>query len=97
MLWVYGHYEYFNSYSAGIDFRRQILTSKIDPRAVRVKVSLSIAHEVELVIKLVQFLQLTGLCVVTLSSYEFQCRTHHLRPRVRSHMLCCSIVLNTTE
>ena len=25
------------SYSAGIDFRRQILTSKIDPRAVRVK------------------------------------------------------------
>ena len=37
MLWVCGHYESFHSYSAGIDFRRQILTSKVDPRAVRVK------------------------------------------------------------
>ena len=29
MLWVYGHYKYFNSYSARIDFsyRRQNLTS----------------------------------------------------------------------
>ena len=27
MLWVYGHYKYVNSYSAGIDFRRQNLTS----------------------------------------------------------------------
>ena len=41
MLCVYGHYEYFYSYSVGIDsesdvYRRQILTSKIDPRAVRV-------------------------------------------------------------
>ena len=32
MLWVYGHYKYFNSFSAGIDFRRQHLTSKVDPR-----------------------------------------------------------------
>ena len=40
MLWVYGHYKQFYSYSAGIDFsrqnRRQILTTKVDPRAVRV-------------------------------------------------------------
>ena len=36
MLWVYGHYKYFHSYmySAGIDY--QNLTSKVDPRAVRV-------------------------------------------------------------
>ena len=38
MLWVYGHYKYFYSYSAGIYFWRRILTSKVDPRAVRVKV-----------------------------------------------------------
>ena len=25
MLWVYGHYKYFNFYSAGINLRRQIL------------------------------------------------------------------------
>ena len=44
MLWVYDHFKYFYSYSAGIDFspsesdvyRRQILTTKVDPRAVRV-------------------------------------------------------------
>ena len=38
MLWFYGHNKYFNSYRAGIDCRRQILTSKVDlnPRAVRV-------------------------------------------------------------
>ena len=36
MLWVDDHYKYFNSYSAGIDFRRQILTSKVYLRAVRV-------------------------------------------------------------
>ena len=30
MLWVYGHYKYFDSYSAGIDFRRQIQTSDSD-------------------------------------------------------------------
>ena len=27
MLWVYGHYNCFNSFSAGTVFRRQILTS----------------------------------------------------------------------
>ena len=37
MLWDYGHYKYFYSYSAGIDFRRQNLTSTVDPRTVRVK------------------------------------------------------------
>ena len=47
MLWVYGHYSYVYSYGAGIDirrqnlqtsnvYRRQILTSKVDPRATRV-------------------------------------------------------------
>ena len=30
------HYIYFYSYSAEIDNRRQILPSKVDPRAVRV-------------------------------------------------------------
>ena len=46
MLWVYAHYKYFYSYSAGIDFRRQTLTcadvsltTKVAPRAVRVKPS----------------------------------------------------------
>ena len=37
MLLVYGQYKYCYSYSAGIDFRRQILTTKVDPRAIRVK------------------------------------------------------------
>ena len=37
MLWVYGRYEYFNSYSAGIYFRRQTLTPKVDPRVVSIK------------------------------------------------------------
>ena len=35
MLWVHGHYKYYYSYSAGIDFRREILTTKVDPRTVR--------------------------------------------------------------
>ena len=30
-------YKYMYSYSAGIDLRRQILKTKVDPRAVRVK------------------------------------------------------------
>ena len=42
MLWVYNHYKYVYPYSAGIDFslgiwRIQIPTTKVDPRAVRVK------------------------------------------------------------
>ena len=39
MLWVYGRYNYFYSYSAGIDFSRQnqILSTKVNPRAVRVE------------------------------------------------------------
>ena len=34
MLWVYSHYKDFYSSSAGVDFRRQILTSWVDPRTV---------------------------------------------------------------
>ena len=46
MLWVYGHYKYFNSFSAWIDFRRdvfrrQILTSKVDPRDGSAKANLT--------------------------------------------------------
>ena len=36
LLWVYDHYKYFYSYSAGIDFRRQSLTST-DVRFWRLK------------------------------------------------------------
>ena len=36
MLWVYGHYEYFDFFSAGIDFIRQNLTYEDGPRAERV-------------------------------------------------------------
>ena len=36
MLWIHDNYKYFQSYSAGIDFSRQNLTTKVDPRAVRV-------------------------------------------------------------
>ena len=36
MLWVYGHYQMFYSFSAGTDFKRLILTSEVDPRAIRV-------------------------------------------------------------
>ena len=36
MLWVCGHYDYFYTYRAGIDFERQILTYKVDPRTVMV-------------------------------------------------------------
>ena len=49
MLCVYGHYKYFYYYSAGIDFKRQnltsrqILTIKVDPRTVRVKMSQTIS------------------------------------------------------
>ena len=43
MLWVYDQYKYFYSYSAGIDFRRQILTSEDDPCTVRVKDHLATA------------------------------------------------------
>ena len=37
VLLVYGNYKYFNSFSSGTDFRRQILTSEVGPRAERVK------------------------------------------------------------
>ena len=35
----------FNSYSARIDFRRQILTSKVDPRTVRLKIFLMVVDQ----------------------------------------------------
>ena len=35
MLLVYGHYKQFYPDSAGIEFSRQILTIKVDPRTVR--------------------------------------------------------------
>ena len=38
MLYVYEHYKYVYFYSVGIDFRRQILTSKVDPHTVRANV-----------------------------------------------------------
>ena len=37
MSWFHGKYKYVHFYSAGTDFRRQNLTSEVDPRAVRVK------------------------------------------------------------
>ena len=37
MLWVYGLYKYYNSFTAEIDFRRQILTSKVDLHTERDK------------------------------------------------------------
>ena len=49
MLWVYDHYKYSNScsagidfspYSADIDFSRQNLTTKVDPRTARVEILL---------------------------------------------------------
>ena len=36
MLWVYGHYKYIYFTSVVIDFSRQILTTKVDPRDVKV-------------------------------------------------------------
>ena len=48
---VYGDYKYCYSYSAGIDFRRQILTTKVDPRAIRVKLLQSISREMSIWLK----------------------------------------------
>ena len=55
MLWVYDHWKYFYAYSVEIDFsrdvyRRQILTTKVDPRAVRVKSYIAVCfHPLEVV------------------------------------------------
>ena len=38
MLYFYGHYKYVYFYSTRLDYRRENLTSKVDPRAVRVNV-----------------------------------------------------------
>ena len=44
MLWVYNHYKYFHSYSVGIDYPRQLLTTNVGPGTVRVK-SKNIYHD----------------------------------------------------
>ena len=44
MLWVYGHYNYCNSFSAGIVYRREILMSKDGPRTERVHPSTTKVH-----------------------------------------------------
>ena len=55
MLWIYDQYKYFNSYSAGIDFRRQnltcqILKTKVDPRTEGVNLIYELIHETYLTI-----------------------------------------------
>ena len=40
MLCVYGHYKFYNSFSARAVFGRQILTSKDGPRAERVNIQI---------------------------------------------------------
>ena len=40
MLWVYDCYKLFYTSIAEFNFRRQILTSKVDPRAVRVNINI---------------------------------------------------------
>ena len=49
MLRVYGHYTYFYTFSAGIDFRHQILMSKVDLRTVRAKLCNWNFHPLEIV------------------------------------------------
>ena len=45
VLWVYSRYQYFYSYSAGIDSSRQILMYNVDIRAVRVKYQHVVKHQ----------------------------------------------------
>ena len=49
MLWVHGHYKYFNSFSAGTVFIRHNLTSayKVGPRTERAN-SLVFLHKIVL-------------------------------------------------
>ena len=50
MLWIYGHDKYFNSYSARIDFRRQILTSNVDSRGLKFELGWdSLSHSYKLI------------------------------------------------
>ena len=46
MLWVYGYYDFFNSFSAETVCRRQILTSKDGTRAGRVNEKLDCSETV---------------------------------------------------
>ena len=41
---VFQQQDSINSHSAGIDFKRQILTSKVDPRTVRVKMFIMVIY-----------------------------------------------------
>ena len=56
MLWVYGHYNVFNSFSAGTDFRRQKLTSKVDPLTKRVNILVLDDNNIFCIIYLVSYL-----------------------------------------
>ena len=47
MLWVYGQYKCFNSFSARNDFIRQILTHEVGPRTERVNISTLIEKATE--------------------------------------------------
>ena len=61
MLRGYDNYKYFYSYSAGIDFSRQNLTSKVDPRAVRVKHKTALSrHCLHIALELSDFSQILG-------------------------------------
>ena len=51
MLWVYDHYKYVYSFSAGIDFRRQNLTSTDDLCAERIKQNSGVNHNIGIQIK----------------------------------------------
>ena len=63
MLWVYAHYNFFNSFSPRIDFRRQnIMCTDVRLRAERVNhVKVHTSHP----------LSFTVFCKVILSKYEF--------------------------
>ena len=60
MLGVYGYYKYVYSYCAGIDCRRQNLTSKVDPRAVRIKGLIPGALHSKIIIYDVQLLEVVS-------------------------------------
>ena len=85
MLCVYGHYIYVYAYSAGIDFRRQILTSKVDPRTVRVKAALA---ECVVFTGLGDAVSGRGTNVIALVTVAV-CRT--------SRILCCPREIKTTD
>ena len=67
MLWICDHYhdyQYVYSCSAGIDFRRQILTSKVDPRTVRVNVGLIYQNSLATAIYNLKWLKITHIGLI---------------------------------